>query len=246
MNDRHIFEQKFKIYSYQVDKETYLTIPSLFCFMQEVAWEHVNFHKAGRDYLHPLHLFWALSRVHVQINRLPKWNEEILVRTWGKKVEFLTHPRDYEFYDSEGNLLIAATSNWIILDTPEYKPREMPALDTSLYTCEDRHAIEKRAPKIKKIDFSQKTHDFHPVLYSDLDMNQHTNNAKYLQWLFDSPDYKSFSIGNIKEIIINYLSQAKEGDEYTIFTEETAPQDKISTFISRDGEKEYCRIEVRW
>jgi acyl-ACP thioesterase len=71
-------------------------------------------------------------------------------------------------------------------------------------------------------------------------MNQHTNNAKYLQWLFDSVDYQSFSIGNIKEIIINYLSQAKEGDEYAIFTEETGPTGQDMHIYQCDGEKEYC------
>ncbi len=242
----NIFEQTFTIRSYQVDNETFLTIPSLFSMMQEVAWEHANRHEAGRDFLHPLNLFWALSKVYVKINRLPKWNEKVTFKTWGKEVKFLTHPRDYELYDESGELLLAATSNWIILDTFQFKPQKVEFRYASDYTYNQKDAVSVKVPKLKAIDFQDEMPHFNPVLYSDLDMNQHVNNAKYLQWLLDSHSYKNFSISNIKEIAINYISQAKLGDNYAIKTVSVEPNANLSSLFGKNKGEEYCRIYIGW
>ncbi len=240
-----IFDKEFFIPSYLVDQETFLTIPALFSLLQEVAWEHVEFHETGRDYLMQFNLFWALIRMHVEISRLPKWKETIIIKTWGKEVDLLTHPRDYEIFDTHGNLLIAVTSHWVILDTTYFKPQILPELDSSLYTCKNLHAIEKKAPKIKKIDISSSSaSQFHPVLYSDIDMNQHTNNAKYIQWFIDNIEIDDFRIEKIKNITVNYLSQSKIGDFYGIIVQNITEQHLVSTIFSKDDDREFCRIEV--
>ena len=241
-----IWEQPIKIRSYQVDNESYLTIPALFSLMQEAAWEHVNLYDAGRSYLEPLNLFWALSKVYVKIYRLPKWNEKITLKTWGKSVQFLTHLRDFEFIDENGKLLIAATSNWIILDTTNFRPQKIAFQHAPHFTCENRNAIEEKVPKLKKIEWNSEKLHFHPVLYSDLDMNQHVNNAKYLQWLLDSPFYQFSSISKIKEIIINYISQAKLDDQYTVQTLSLNPTYHLSSLFGKKEGEEYCRVAIQW
>ncbi|HOF45688.1 MAG TPA: thioesterase [Bacteroidales bacterium] len=239
-----IFEKELFIPSYLVDRETFLTIPALFSLMQEISWEHVELHGAGSDYLKQFNFFWALVRMHVEISRLPKWKEKIIIKTWGKKVDLLTHPRDYEIYDVDGNLLVAATSHWVIFDATYFKPQLLPELNFTLYTCNNRHAIEEKAPKIKKIDISSSVPQFHPVLYSDIDMHQHTNNAKYLQWFIDNIEIDDFRIEKIKNITVNYLSQSKIGDFYGIIVQNITEQHLVSTIFSKEDDREFCRIEV--
>ncbi|MEG1556302.1 MAG: thioesterase [Bacteroidales bacterium] len=247
MTDSYKFEKKIKIPSYLVDNQLNLTPTSLLSLMQEVAGEHSNLYNIGWYFLSQYHMFWALIKLHIKIERMPIWNEEILCTTWEKTHDFIIQPRDYEIFDSEGKLLIAATSSWVILDQEHGKPQKIDHFRNIMREQQDIHAIVEKAPKINKIDLPEKERCvFKPVLHSDLDMNDHVNNTKYAQWLVDDMGHLFSQTHLLKELFINYIAQAKCGEYYAIQTEEKAPNNFISSIITQEESREICRLQTIW
>lgn len=246
MDYPEILEHNLKIYSYLVDDEMNLSMPALFGLIQEISSEHVNKCNIGWQNLRKSNLFWVLSKIHIKIARLPKWSEEIIIRTWGKCHDLLVNPRDYEMEDNEGNLMMKATSSWVILDAENGKIKKLDEFDDRLvYPKEKEDAITTRAPKVPKINIQEEC-NFNIVLNSDIDMNKHVNNAHYVQWALDSVDQLFRQTHHLVEVVINYLSQAKLGDYYGIISKHIAENEYITSIFSKEGNLEFCRIQSIW
>lgn len=246
MNYPAILKHNLKIHSYLVDDEMNLSMPALFGLIQEISSEHVNKCNIGWQNLRKSNLFWVLSKIHIKIARLPKWSEEIILRTWGKCHDLLVNPRDYEMQDKEGNLLLQATSSWVIIDATNGKIKKLDEFDDRLvYPENKKDAITTRAPKVPKIDIQEEC-NFNFVLNSDIDMNKHVNNAHYVQWALDSVNQLFRQTHRLVEVVINYLSQAKLGDCYGIISKHIVENEYITSIFSKEGNLEFCRIQSIW
>ena len=51
------------------------------------------------------------------------------------------------------------------------------------------------------------------VEFSDIDINNHTNNAKYIEWAFDCIDQQLSCLMEVKEFTINFNSESRIGEE---------------------------------
>lgn len=241
----YVYENSIRITSYHVDCDEVLSLPMLFCLCQDTALNHVTDLDIGWRFLSARNLFWALSKMHVRINRLPRWNEEILIRTWGRPHDVYTQPRDFEILDAKGERIILVTSIWIILDAEEGKFQPLAQFDDKLFE-RDSAVMTERAPKVRMMPFEKEKAHFSQVLFSDLDRNHHVNNTKYLQWLFDSPDFANRKVTDLQTVSVNFIAQARLGETYALQTIEMPSHDLISTVFTQDGAHEYCRIQTQW
>ncbi len=245
MDNDNIFEQDYQILSYYIDTQSELTAHQLLLMMQEIAWAHVEFHKIGWDYLYQFNQFWALTRMHVKIYRMPKWNEKVKLRTWGKVSDHILHFRDHEMVDESGNIIMGATSTWVILDFTTGRPQKVENLPSYLYINEHKNAIVENAPKIKTVAFTG-DRTFKPVVFSDLDVNRHVNNSKYLQFAIDAFDIDYVETNRLKEFLVNYTGQAKKGDSYAVQFSEIEPDNFITGIFAEEKNRELARIQTIW
>ena len=238
----HVYSREFHICGYDVDHNCAISIYKLLSMMHEAAWSHVNYLKKGWQELQEEGLFWALAKLHLKIHKLPKWNDKIRVETWAKERESIMFLRDYEVFSETGELLCCAISEWMLVDYRLNKIVRLEKLNTHLNYPEDRMAFEGRVSRLSRVDFPKNPH-FHTVVLSDLDMNQHVNNASYVRWVIDRLPYNFYNQHPIKEVIINYVNQLKTGEKYCIAIQETPPQSFYATLYN-EAEKEVCKVMV--
>ena len=81
-----VWKESFKITSYQVDFQENIKPTNLMQLFQEAAGNHAAHLGAGYNALLEDKLFWALSRIRVEIGKLPKWGDEIRIETWPNSV----------------------------------------------------------------------------------------------------------------------------------------------------------------
>lgn len=240
----NVYSEEHVISSFIVDGKRLLRPTALFGLMQEVADNHVEGINCGWYFLHTMNRFWALSRMDVEIIRRPAWKERVLISTWGKKHNYLIQPRDYLVETPYGETLVRATSNWVVLDT-EGKPCLVSEIDDRLRLQPDLHALEKPAARLRKA-VEGEPQQFRPVVYSDIDMNHHVNNASYVTWAMDCFPYDFHRNHELTHISLNYLKQTRSDDCYAVLKKETSPGVfALSAFSEREGE-ETCRMETRW
>ncbi len=240
-----IFEKKFQIPSYFVDDRSQLTVSSLFSLLQEVSDSHATLLGAGWHALRDRGFFWVLTRMRLKINRLPEWTEPVLMRSWVRKSEAATSPRDYELLDAEGNLLVAGSSIWAILDTAEARPQRMSIFD-GMFLPQERSAIDGKPPKIGPVSLPDMLPGAKEAVHSDIDMNHHVNNARYIQWAFDAVNEEFRQTHRLKDVSVNFISQAKLGDRYVVCSEPVAENTFKTAILSADGLTTYCRLQTEW
>lgn len=243
-NYENTYSEKHFIPSFMVDGKLCLTPTCLFGILQEVAVNHVNKVGCGWQFLHERRQFWALSRMDVEIVRRPMWEETVVVTTWGKKHNFLVQPRDFLVENVSGDVLVRATSNWVILDF-EGKPCELSAIEPLLKNRHDLHAIEKPAVRLRQ-SVKSNGEAFYPVVYTNIDMNHHVNNSAYVTWVMDSFSNDFHASHELKTISLNYLMQTRPDDRYAVAKKEISSNCFLCSIYSEKRLEEVCRVLTEW
>ncbi|MDQ1355461.1 MAG: hypothetical protein QG657_5771 [Acidobacteriota bacterium] len=244
------WEDEYLVSSYEVDARGFMPLPSLGKFMQETAYNHANHLDFGYDQLKEQGLFWVLSRLVISINQYPRWGDNIRVRTWPSGVEGLFAYREFKVLDGQGNSIGGAGSAWLILDSEKHRPQRPALLKERNGLFPTERALDRRPAKIPALTDPTEGM-FFPVRYSDLDLYDHVNNAKYMQWVLDSYPEELLRRNEIALFEINFLAETKMGDEVAIDTERIeSPDSPALSFrhsIKRKSDaRDICLAEVSW
>jgi len=88
---------------------------------------------------------------------------------------------------------------------------------------------------VKKVDLYDEMKDINQrkVVLSDLDIVNHVNNVKYLEWCLDLLDYKTILKQNISTIDMNFMKELMLNDEVSI--NEFQEEDKVTYSIVKDS-----------
>jgi acyl-ACP thioesterase len=71
----------------------------------------------------------------------------------------------------------------------------------------------------------------HKVNYSDLDMVGHVNNVKYTEWAMNVIELEVTKNRQLKDLIVNFNSEVKEGDVVELFRYCEAVGDDLVYYI---------------
>ena len=203
-----MYTTTFPVTTLHVDRFGRCKPSSLLRFAQDAAGEHCNLLGTDWDSMAKKNYFWAVIRQKMEITRLPKTGETVTVKTWPMPTTRVAYPRATEGYDAEGNLLFKVISVWVIMDMtsramvlPGKSGIDVPGTITG---------TELKAPAgIPAIDGSHSTS--RTVCFSDLDVNGHMNNTRYLDWLCDLLPSEFHREHPMKAVTICYMSEALEG-----------------------------------
>ena len=203
----------FTIKSFNADYKGLLSMSSLFLFLQECAWENAMENGFGYEFVESENALWVLTRVLVKMDHLPKWKEDISIKTWPRHHDGLLAIRDYQIMKDD-LVLGGVSSSWLILDKISKRPRKLADFPFSSYDFIQEKAIVSLPQKIM-LPEGLKMLDQRKVYASDMDVNGHVNNATYVRWIFDA--YFSGYQEQFKEFEINFLGELKLNDEFLIY-----------------------------
>ncbi|XP_015941721.2 palmitoyl-acyl carrier protein thioesterase, chloroplastic-like [Arachis duranensis] len=195
------YRQTIVIRSYEVGPDKTATLESILNLLQETALNHVWMSGLLGDGFGATHgmirndLIWVVSRMQVLIDYYPIWGEVVEIDTWvgasgknGMRRDWLIKSQ------ATGHIFARATSTWVMMNRKTRRLSKMPeeVRDELVPWFIEKQAIEEEAPeKIVKLNKQAKymNSDLKPKR-SDLDMNQHVNNVKYVRWMLETiPDH---------------------------------------------------------
>ena len=110
--------------------------------------------------------------------------------------------------------IIKATSAWLLLDVKSNKPKRIENLKLDLHINKDKHAIEKKPEKIVSAN-CEKSYERN-VSLTEIDLNKHVNNAKYLNWILDCFEMDFVINNSVKTIQVNFLAEAIYGNKINV------------------------------
>ncbi|MBM4308781.1 MAG: hypothetical protein FJ123_18805 [Deltaproteobacteria bacterium] len=241
------WEDHYLVSFYEVDAKNRVFLPSLWKYMQETAWNHAHHIGIGYSDLARNDYFWVLSRLAIEMKEYPGWGDKIQVRTWLLGNSRLFALRDFSVVKEDGRVIGGGKSAWVVLDLKNRKPQRIEPFLQGLNYRPDQHGVKTNLDKLPAPSAPSEEMSF-TVRYGDLDMHQHVNNARYIEWVLDSYSLEMNQTHQITTFEINFLAESSCDDELSVQTE--SQKDPSPTFLHKivrkeDG-RELCRARVTW
>ena len=223
--------QNFHIPCYNTDAAWRLKPAAFMDLAQEAAGLHAVELGFGYEDLIKNNTAWILSRVNIKFVDTPLWRDDVTLTTWHKGANRLFFLRDFIMTDKDGKERVKATTSWLVLNLETRRLVRDPMLMEEGTVCTE-NVIETPADKVQMPkDVPAELVLEHSVAYSDVDMNNHTNNAMYMQWAMDAVDYETASAKAVKEITINFNRETKAGDVVAIYRACVEKEDGLHVFV---------------
>lgn len=226
----YIYQTHFTIRSYEVGVNQKTTISTIADLFQEAAGLHAKKLNFDITDLHDLGLTWVLYKMHIRVLRFPERWDRVLVKTWPSTGKDIRAFRSYEMKDENNQLIAKALGQWMTLDVENRRPRKIPD-QLSHFPMLNQSGVELNSDRKYIAPANGKDPEMVTTVGKyDLDMNNHVNSVKYIEW---STGY------HIKEphlqcrdLIIQHQGEAHYGDEIYRLAVDFENQQKITLFNS--------------
>lgn len=177
------------------------------------------------------HQAWVLSRMRVEIIRMPKWKEEVTVKTWIQSLENSRSIRCLELYVGVEKV-IGCETFWAVLNTKTRRPEALALPHEHFEKYPNDRATTKAFSKIE-IGNERRLVSERKVQLSDLDIVNHANNVKYLEWCLDDVDTKKIMSGKLKAFEMNFLKEVSLNEAISV--EKNEWEDRLLYSVNKDG-----------
>ena len=219
LEDKKVWSETYTVRTYEIDKEQKASVQSICRYLFDAAGNHADALDLSVPQLFKKGLTWMLSRFFIQIHSYPRWRDELIIQTWPSGIERFFALRDFIIFNSRKEVLGVATSAWLTIDLKLRRP--LPAV--KIFNSHDmilNYRSGKALPaKLLPVDKPQKEQDFN-VRYSDLDLNEHVTSASYIDWLLEIMPAAVRKDKLLKELELNFISEAVYGDSVKAIIEE--------------------------
>ncbi|PRZ02137.1 acyl-ACP thioesterase [Marinilabilia salmonicolor] len=185
-----IWKEQISVSSFDVGASGRLEAAALMRHFQEVAAHHADELGVGFSDLMKEKVFWALTHLQIEADRWPGMEEQITVETWPRGTQKLYTTRDFLVSDGSGKVIIRATSAWIMVDYLRKRPVRPAERLANIDFTPGKEAISS-FPEPFTCEGDQQSEAERKVAYSDLDINQHVNNTRYVEWIMDAIGFLS-------------------------------------------------------
>ena len=240
-----VWKDQYTIHSYQVDIKSKATLVALCQLLQESAWQHAEHLGLGFSHLKEKDFIWVLARQLIRINSYPKWGDTIEVHTWPTGKDRIFCYRDFRILDPGGSIAAAATTTWFVIDLVTRKPQKTELYYHLQLPEEVEFIFPHRLNKLEPLN----SEDFTKLIqisYGDLDIHKHVNNLRYVEWIFNCLPFEFLSAHILREIEINYMSEASYGDEISVSYEKKEKSNFFHKIMRKRDNTEICRARTVW
>jgi medium-chain acyl-[acyl-carrier-protein] hydrolase len=182
LQDREIFYEEYLIRPYEAFATGKVRLTALLNYMQTTAWQHYLTVEKESGTILPQNNSWVLSKIRLQILSLPDWGKKVLIKTWSPGLDRFFALRNFEI-QNHGKIIAKASTAWLIIDTEKKRPVRLDYFKEKWPFLYGDNLLDL-TEKIEEINDTEKGEHFKSV-YSDIDVNHHVNNVKYVEWMLD-------------------------------------------------------------
>ncbi len=229
--NKAIWSQEFLVSSFLVNPQKRLGIYSLLNLLQDAAWIHATQLGHGYESLQSKNAF-VLTRQKVLMDAWPHWGDNITIRTWVRPLQGPFAIRDFEILHKD-KIIGSCSTSWILMNL-ETRTAVLSALDVKPFDARTDYRIPYDAGKIS-IKTPLELRAGFEVRNSDLDMNEHVNNTRYVQWILDSIPGEWHQKFHLMSYEVNFLAEAHAGDKIEIMMSPERAEEKEPYLVQFQG-----------
>nr|XP_043626167.1 palmitoyl-acyl carrier protein thioesterase, chloroplastic-like [Erigeron canadensis] len=224
MVDDFVFRQNFYIRTYEIGPDRKASMETLMNLLQETTVNHIKEIGLLGDGLGlspemcKKNLIWVMAKLQVVVDRYPMWDDIVQIDTWKTASGKLGMCSNWMFSNSKtGETLIRASCVWLMMDK---KTRKLSKFPNEVRTEFDQYFM-KTPPIVKQDNRKWSKRDDKNIVdhyfcnglairLSDLDINEHVNNAKYFGWILESVPKRIVDNYEVASMSLEYCRECKK------------------------------------
>ncbi|XP_010926853.3 palmitoyl-acyl carrier protein thioesterase, chloroplastic isoform X1 [Elaeis guineensis] len=273
VEDRFVYRQAFVIRSYEIGPDETATMETLMNLLQETALNHVMSSGLASDGFGATHemnlrkLIWVVTRINIQVDKYSRWGDVVEIDTWVAASGKNGMRRDWIIRDYNTKRIIArATSKWVMMNRETRMLSKIPEQvkeEVRPFYLDRKVIHESSEDKIDKLTDETAENIISGLAprWSDMDVNQHVNNVKYIGWILESVPMNVLEEYHLTSITLQYRRECRQSQLLesltsmtTSDTEENATRTSLckpdlgSTHLLRlqEDKAEVIRARAEW
>lgn len=237
------YKKEYVVKSYEADCHGFLRILTLMNILQDIACENADVLGFGFKECHKHNTTWVGSNYLVKINRLPRIDEHFVIETWPAVGKLWGAIRDFCIKDISGNIIAAASSQWVLIDCERRRPVALSKYFPE-YKFLDERVMEDDFHKLPEIENPDFVTEF-AVRFDDIDVNNHVNNAVYPLWASESLN-SDFRLTHLpQELEICFKKEALYGEKVAVRTK-MSESESLHVICDKNSGAELAECRFKW
>ncbi len=223
--------KKLELYSYDANPDGTVKISSLMKHFQQIAREDLIGYGITYNMMRDVNQVFVIIKARIEFKKKIFIYDELFLKTVPVKVTGITFFRDFFLTDASGDICLVCSTSWVLMDylarrilKPKDIVKEVPSFpDEGSDVVLSRRFLFHDSP-------SHKSTNVRKVYYSNLDENNHFNNAETAAFALDEIAERLITGEKIGVFEIHFNHESKLGDELTITTESRDHSSYISAY----------------
>lgn len=242
--------ERFQVGSYWADRWGAVFPHVILQWLQEAAWHHAEVLGFGHSDLRARDSYWVLSRISLQLRERPSWGSTVELETWPTSAGRLMAFREFLLRDDTGAEWGRAVSGWLVLDATTGRPRNPEQFLEELQVPVSPGLGGDPPRKIRHVpENGPQEGQERRAAYSDLDPQDHVNNACYAAWMFDqlSPDWMAER--RLTEMHLNFLKETRWNETVRVGHERVRKEGELELVrhaVWGENGRKACLMETEW
>ena len=212
--------KQLEVTTSNVDANNVATNKFLLQTFQDIAVLHANQLGFGWNVLNDERKLWIVSKVAVQVVKPVRLHDIVTVTTWPSEPNKFFADRHYKITNQQGEDMVLAVSRWCIIDFDTRKMANPQVVSQRYYDGaypQDKSGVDFSGKKVTLDDGFALSHT-QKVRWTDLDLNYHVNNAKYVDFALDSLSVDCLRGKYTANFEISYHGECKMDDEIAVYS----------------------------
>ena len=234
-----IYEKEYDLRTADFDRRTKLTPAAILDLFQCVAGAHAEELGIGRAVMLERKLLWVVVRVKFEVLADVPFNATVKAKTWPLPAARATFQREYQIWSKTGELLVKGSSEWVLMHSE--RRRLVPIREVypdSESFCTDRN-FEGKFSKLADFEAEGEGATM-KAQYTDIDMNDHVNNTKYVNFVLNAAPTHA---RDIRFVQVDYSKEVQPETPFVLYTLR-GENDLRAKGIDKDGDKLFaCTVE---
>lgn len=237
-----LYTEKYHVRGRDVDRNGVMSLATLARLLLQVSGQQTDdLNETYGNAFQDSGLTWFILQHDMTITRLPQFNDVITIETEALAYNrFFTHRR-FKVWCNEV-LIVETLMRFAVVDIVERKLVRIQEKFVSHYQASLTPKLDAMT-KFTKLESSLVSISHYETYYSHIDINQHVNNAVYLDWVVDSLDSEFLQTHTPKKVTIIYENEVRLGDKVS----HTLYQDNCVTqhYLENEG-KNIAKAQIEW
>ena len=237
-----LFKQEYILRTSDFDKFNHIKLSSVLDLFQDAAGRHAEELGVGYDEMLERSYFWVLIKIKFQVIKSPAFHQKVVVKTWPLSPNKFIYRREYSIESENGEKLIIGSSEWVVMNSLKRRLVSAPDLYPFTEGFHPERNFEERLDRLDEFETDTLPYSITPG-FSEIDANNHVNNTKYANFVFDAINPENELKTDIFQI--DYKKEVLQGTNLNIYHKK---EENTILAEGRDDEGNImfsCRIECK-